>query len=116
MNEFRERLRKALCPDDTLDDAVGVLGKLVRLENERSRWPIHPAMINGYPEHQLVDRMSEGGLVKREVDSGSYYRDCFLYSILPKGRELYEQLMREANLNAQHKLVEEDRNRLRSLV
>jgi hypothetical protein len=94
MSELREGLRKILCSDEVLDDAAIVLGKLVHLETRELCWRINAANINGYPEHKLVDMLSQGGLVKRGVDPRR--QDVFVYSILPKGRELYENLMKES--------------------
>ena len=90
MDEPREQLRKVLCPDTAVDDALKILEKLVALhETGKKNW---------YQEYEIIDtrntievelfgRLRRGGLINRlcMCDSESY-------SLNGIGMEIYRQL------------------------
>ena len=90
MRNSKERLRKILCDDEELNDAVEILEKLVELDDKNTaNWHIQSVVIEDASEYQtgLLIKLHYGGLVNRAL-----FGFESSYAITKEGRTLYDNI------------------------
>ena len=94
MRNSKERLRKILCDDEELNDAVEILEKLVELDDKNTaNWHIQSVVIEDASEYQtcLLIKLHYGGLVNRALFGFEFGFESS-YAITKEGRTLYDDI------------------------
>jgi len=89
MEDPKETLRKVLCDDNVLNDAVEILERLVKLEDKKvENWHCESAVIERDSKYQtdILGKLRNGGLVSRALVGFEPS-----YAITKNGRELYSK-------------------------
>jgi hypothetical protein len=93
MEDPKETLRKILCDDEELNDAVEILEKLIELDDRKvANWHSESVVIDHDSEYQayhlknLLRKFHDGGLVNRAL-----FGHEPAYAITKKGKELYNE-------------------------